>query len=37
MLVIGVSSALLRNRITALNWAGIVIAFAGVLGYALSQ
>ena len=37
MLVIGVSSALLRNRITALNWAGIVIAFTGVLGYALSQ
>jgi solute carrier family 35 protein E1 len=36
ILVIGVSSAMLRNRITVLNWAGIVVAFAGVLGYSLS-
>jgi len=37
MLVIGVSSAMLRNRITALNWAGILVAFMGVLGYTLSD
>ena len=37
MLVIGVSSAMLRNRITYLNWAGIFIAFMGVLGYTLSD
>ena len=32
----GISSTMLRNRVTALNWAGIVVAFAGVLGYSLS-
>lgn len=37
MLVIGVSSTMLRNRVTAFNWAGIVVAFAGVLGYSLSS
>lgn len=37
MLVIGVSSAMLRNRITYLNWAGILVAFMGVLGYTLSD
>ena len=36
ILVIGVSTTMLRNQITALNWAGIAVAFVGVLGYSLS-
>ena len=36
ILVIGVSTTMLRNQITALNWAGIFVAFVGVLGYSLS-
>ena len=37
ILVIGASAAMLGNRITLLNWAGILLAFVGVLGYSLSE
>ena len=33
LLVIFASSLLLGNAIRPLNWAGIAVAFAGVLGY----
>ncbi len=36
ILVIAISTAMLRNQITALNWLGIGVAFVGVLGYSLS-
>ena len=36
ILVIAISTTMLRNQITALNWLGIGVAFVGVLGYSLS-
>ena len=36
ILVIAISTAMLRNQISALNWLGIGVAFVGVLGYSLS-
>jgi hypothetical protein len=37
ILVIGASSVLSRQPVSALNWSGIAIASMGVLGYAAAQ